>query len=152
MSWKTFILGLPIKGAGIKTWPPVTEAQFLRFSELFSLELPQELSDLYHETNGLHEYIDDMYIGEFILEFDELIEENKHLQKERTEQEEHHPSTAFLFFARAGNGDLFAYEIDNETIQSNAIIAWNHEDDSVKIVARNLKSFVREWLMGQISI
>lgn len=57
-----------------------------------------------------------------------------------------------LFFGDAGNGDQFAYPIQNGKIQRNDIFIWNHEEDSRNWIAPNLKAYFEWWLTGKIEI
>ena len=58
----------------------------------------------------------------------------------------------YCFFGDAGNGDQFAYPIQNGKIQRNDIFVWNHEDDSRTWVAPDLKYYIEWWLTGKLSI
>ena len=58
----------------------------------------------------------------------------------------------FLFFADAGNGDLFGYRIENGRIPTTEVYAWDHEDDTNKIIAPSLKDYLRDWLQGTITV
>jgi len=58
----------------------------------------------------------------------------------------------FLFFADAGNGDLFAYRIESGRIPTTEIYAWDHEDDTHKIIAPSLRDYLQGWLQGTITV
>ena len=62
------------------------------------------------------------------------------------------PFVDLLFFADAGNGDQFAYTIQNGRIQKSDIFAWNHENDSRNWVAPNLTRYLEWWLTGELTI
>ncbi|MEV5283286.1 SMI1/KNR4 family protein [Streptomyces sp. NPDC051994] len=57
------------------------------------------------------------------------------------------PFDALLFFADAGNGDLFALLA---TIDRPDVFVWNHEDDSRTCAAPSLAEYLRRRLTGQI--
>ena len=62
------------------------------------------------------------------------------------------PFDNLLFFADAGNGDQFAYSIQNGQINRNDIFVWNHEDDSRIWVAPDLKKYFEWWMSGKLKI
>lgn len=56
------------------------------------------------------------------------------------------PFDNLLFFGDAGNGNQFAYSIQNGRIRNNDIFVWNHENDSRTWTAPDLKTFF-EWCL-----
>lgn len=60
------------------------------------------------------------------------------------------PFDCLLFFADAGNGEQFAYSIQDGLIRKDDIYVWNHEDDSRTWVAPSLKKFIQWGLEGII--
>jgi len=62
------------------------------------------------------------------------------------------PFDHLLFFADAGNGDQFAFPVQNGLIRNDDIFVWNHEDDSRNWVSPNLKNYFEGWLTGRIKI
>ena len=59
------------------------------------------------------------------------------------------PFGPLLFFADAGNGDLFALL---SRIDRSDVFAWNHEDDSRTWVAPSLAKYLKWLLTGQIKL
>ncbi|WSL80461.1 SMI1/KNR4 family protein [Kitasatospora sp. NBC_01266] len=59
------------------------------------------------------------------------------------------PFDPLLFFADAGNGDLFALL---PRIGRPDVFVWNHEDDSRTWVAPSLAKYLEWWLTGQIKL
>jgi len=57
-----------------------------------------------------------------------------------------------LFFADAGNGDQFAYKIEDGQVKSPDIYVWNHEDDSRIRIAPSLRAYLEGWLQGTLSV
>jgi hypothetical protein len=62
------------------------------------------------------------------------------------------PFDSLLFFADVGNGDQFAYPVQNKKINRNDIFCWNHEDDSRNWVAPDLKTYFEWWLTGKLNV
>lgn len=62
------------------------------------------------------------------------------------------PLNDFLFFSDAGNGDLFGFKISNGSIHSDEVYVWNHEEDSLSIIASSLEKFIKGWIVGEISV
>ncbi len=57
-----------------------------------------------------------------------------------------------LFFADAGNGDMFAFGIIHGVIKRSDIFVWDHEDDSRRCIAPSLQWFIEQWLSSKLSI
>jgi hypothetical protein len=60
------------------------------------------------------------------------------------------PFDHLLFFADAGNGDQFAFPIEDSAIRVSDIFVWDHEDDSRKWVAPSLEKYLELWLSNQL--
>ncbi|WP_237409242.1 SMI1/KNR4 family protein [Streptomyces sp. M2CJ-2] len=59
------------------------------------------------------------------------------------------PFEPLLFFADAGNGDLFALL---SGLRRPDVFVWNHEDDSRTWVAPSLAKYLEGWLTGWITV
>src|SRR5579863_7464431 len=118
---------------GCTFYLPATRDQISRLEKTFQVRLPDnvDLASLLYETNGVGkggeintvwpiETIEKMnsdfrsvpILGETFASFDQL-----------------------LFFAGAGNGDYFAFDVTNGEITRQDIIVWDHEDDRRRVVA-----------------
>lgn len=62
------------------------------------------------------------------------------------------PFEPLLFFADAGNGDMFAYTVCNGSVRRPDIFVWNHEDDSRTWVAPSLALYLEWWLSGKLKV
>lgn len=116
-----------------------------------NVQLPCELKNLLCETDGVIEK-HDFAQWSVIWSSKVIIEENLQIRNNQILKENYMPFENLLFFADAGNGDLFGYFIIDKSAQKDAIYVWNHEDDSPNRVASSLKEFIEGWLGGSISI
>jgi SMI1/KNR4 family protein SUKH-1 len=63
------------------------------------------------------------------------------------------PVDHLLFFADAGNGDLFAFPVSKgRRIERDRVFAFDHEDDSRRLVAWNLEDYLVRWLSGSLAV
>lgn len=110
--------------------------------------LHKDLVSILKEANGI--------FGEYGLGLlwstSRIEEDNLSFRANKEFKDLYMPFDNLLFFADAGNGDQFAYPILNDLRQRNDIFVWNHEDDSRKWVAPNLKSYFEWWLNGRLTI
>lgn len=125
-----------------------TEAQIFELEKILNMHLPRDLRDLLEETNGV--------TGKFGLQLIWSVEEiGQRNTKMRTEPEFMRyfmPFDHLIFFADAGNGDVFAFSVIQGNTERPDIFVWNHENDSRSWVAPSLKVFLEWWLSGKLSI
>ena len=128
--------------------PAVSDDDLIDAEAQLGLKLPNDLMRLLLESNGV--------MGEYGLG---LIWDLAHIQRTNIEfrmnpefKDMYMPFDHFLFFADAGNGDQFAFSIQNGIVQRNDIFAWDHENDSRVWVAPNLKKYLEWWLAGKITL
>ncbi|MGG0453885.1 SMI1/KNR4 family protein [Priestia megaterium] len=114
--------------------------------KLFNIQFPKELSSLLYETNG----VNDGYGCSLIWSIEKIIRENLNLG-DRIE-DVYIPFNNLLFFADAGNGDMFGYSVLDRSINQNDIYVWNHENNRRTQIAPSLKDFVEGWISGKLSI
>ncbi|MFJ3091605.1 SMI1/KNR4 family protein [Streptomyces sp. NPDC086838] len=105
--------------------------------------LPTDLTALLRETNG----IEDEYGDGLVWSAERLAVENRTLRGDAQFATLYMPFDPLLFFADAGNGDLFALL---STIDRPDVFAWNHENDSRTWVAPNLATYLDWRLTGRI--
>ena len=98
---------------------------------------PNELIKLLENTDG---FSTDFAIT--VLSSSDIVETNLKYWNENFLSDIYMSFNSLLFFAEAGNGDLFAYRILEGKVSSNDIYVWNHENDSRVWVASNLKNFI----------
>ncbi|MED0714026.1 SMI1/KNR4 family protein [Bacillus licheniformis] len=139
--WKHFISRLPLDYTLNR---PIETGKLQKAEELLGVSFPDELVSLLKMTNG----INDTFGDHLIWPADRIIEENLDMRCTDCFK----PFDCLLFIAGAGNGDLFAYSILNGSIRKNDIYVWNHIDDSRIWVAPSLKSFIKGWIDGTITI
>jgi SMI1-KNR4 cell-wall len=141
MKWKAFFNSLSNE---CQFKPPATESEIVAVKDTLEIELPRRLAQLYNETNGVY----DDYGISFIWSTEQTIRENVFCRNAHQQSD----VNSLLFFADAGNGDLFGYLIEKDTIQSEKIHIWNHENGSRRIVATSLEKFLEGWIMGELNV
>lgn len=104
-------------------------------------EIPDDLRELLLEANGVThaEY------GYFILWPTERIASDNLAARTGTGFASYMALSNLLFFADAGNGDMFGYGIDSTGQVRRDIYSWDHEDDSRNWAAPDLATFIA-WL------
>ncbi|MCC5801716.1 SMI1/KNR4 family protein [Rossellomorea vietnamensis] len=141
MKWREFISSIS-KESQFK--PPANESDISAVEDTLKVELPWRLAQIYNETNGV--YGD--YGISFIWSTEQMIRENVFWRTAH----QHSDVNSLLFFTDAGNGDLFGYLIENDTIRSEDIHIWNHENGGRRIVAASLEKFLKGWIMGELNV
>jgi hypothetical protein len=61
------------------------------------------------------------------------------------------PFDGLLFFADAGNGDQFAYQVHDGKPDGNNVYVWDHEDDGRRWAASSLDDYLEGWATGRIT-
>ena len=56
------------------------------------------------------------------------------------------------YAVKPGDGDLFGYAVVDYGMRCSDIFAWGHEDDSRRVVATHLHTFLEGWLGGTIEL
>ena len=127
---------------------PATQALLDAAAESLGVALPTSLANALLESNGIH--------GEYELgllwPIDRIVNDNLAFRDNSDFRDLYMPFDCLLFLADAGNGDQFAYAINNGAVRRNDIFAWNHEDDSRTWVAPNLERYFEWWLNGTITL
>ncbi len=132
---------------------PVTEALLVDLKDQLGLdELPDELEELYRQTNGVDEKLHGEKIGELIWSTERAIEINKEYRSSPSFKALYMSFDQLVFFSEAGNGDLFGFVVLNGKFERLDIFVWNHEDDSRTWVAPNLTKFIEWWTNGTIKV
>lgn len=156
MDWKEYIktgLKQQDEATGFDFNLPASDNLILELRRQLTLhELPNELEDLYRETNGIIQTIHGENIGELIWPVERVIETNKEYRTNPDFKELYMSFEQLLFFSDAGNGDLFGFVTPNGRFDRNDIFVWNHEEDSRTWVAPDLKTFIEWWTNGTIKV
>lgn len=163
MKWRELIAGLyegqRQEGFALKPtfYPPNSDSELRLAEERLNVELPKQHRSLLLQTNGVMEMMsvdggDWFDAGWLLWPLDKIIEENLRIRSDDSVREMCMPLNCFLFFADAGNGDLFAYSIVSGEIRSSDVFAWAHEDDTRSNVAPSLAQFIEGWKNGTITL
>ncbi|MGW5434860.1 SMI1/KNR4 family protein [Streptomyces sp. NPDC004059] len=124
---------------------PASESSLIRCTTILGHSLPTDLAALLRESNGIEgEYGDGL-----IWSAERVASENQSLREDAELATLYMPFDPLLFFADAGNGDLFALL---SRIDRPDVFVWNHEDDSRTWVAPSLAKYLEWWLTGQIKL
>ncbi|MGG0459093.1 SMI1/KNR4 family protein [Bacillus mycoides] len=142
--WKNIIRSISLD---LRLKNPATKDELTEVQKYLHVELPNDLSHLLQETNGIEgEY------GDFIWDASRIKTENMNMRNTVVFKDLYMPFDCLLFFADSGNGDLFGYSILNGIVQRDDIYVWNHENDSRTWFAPSLKTFMKWWGSGKITI
>jgi SMI1-KNR4 cell-wall len=127
---------------------PAEEAQIHRAEQTLEVSFPNELRELLYETNGVQ--------GEYglglVWSVERIAQENQMMRATPNFPELYMAFDQLLFFADAGNGDLFAFVVLNRAVRRPDIFVWNHEDDSRTWVAPSLQKYLERWLNGTLKV
>ncbi|MGG3641152.1 SMI1/KNR4 family protein [Bacillus gobiensis] len=145
MSWKNYIRNFSEE---YHFKDPATRAEVDQIKEELHVQLPNKLLEIFNETNGVF----DEYGCPLIWSTAQIIEDNLFFRNFEEYKDIYMPFDHLLFFADAGNGDLFAYIILNGSVQTDDIYVWNHEDDSRTWISPSLEDFIKGWVTGKISV
>lgn len=125
---------------------PATEAQLSGAASRLKQPIPPELSSLLRETNG----ITGQYGLGLVWDVDRIVSDNLEFRGSATLKSSYMPFEPLLFFAEAGNGDLFA--LLSPPLERGDVFAWDHESDTRQWVAGGLEQYLRWWLDGRITV
>jgi hypothetical protein len=125
--------------------PPASESSLNHCATILGHPLPTALTTLLRETNG----IEGEYGAGLIWSAERIAAENQLLREDADLATLYMPFDPLLFFADAGNGDLFALLTG---IDRPDVFVWNHEDDSRTWVATSLRQYLEWWLTGKIKV
>lgn len=144
-SWREFVIQL---NPAATFAPPVAPEQIAEAESVLGSAFPADLRDLLLETNGICvEY--DCFL---IWPLERIVRQNVDCRTKEMYRELYMPLHPLLFFADAGNGDMFGYSIVNGKVREDDVFTWNHEDDSRTCVAYSLERFLKGWSSSTIAI
>ena len=126
--------------------PPASPGQLVEAEDSLGVQLPEELSSLLTETDG----VKDEYGLDRIWPIRRIRDDNLMFRTYEDFVELYMPFDHLLFFSDAGNGDQFTFAITGGAVRRPDIFVWNHENDSRKWVAPSLKIFLEWWQQGNI--
>lgn len=146
--------GKPAISAGFNS--PADEELIAQTQSELGVLLPDDLSDLLAVSDGVRQTIEvsgsDLEIGYLVWTIERIRDENKRLRTSEETREAYMSFDDLLFFADAGNGDLFGFSIQDGKVLKKDIYVWNHEDDSRTWVAPSLTAFIEWWVSGRIAV
>ncbi|WP_406553512.1 SMI1/KNR4 family protein [Streptomyces sp. YS-3] len=114
---------------------PVQVAALADAEQRLGREVPAELRELLLESNGIigRSAVDTVWPVE------QIVEQNLLFRSDGSFAELYMPFEALLFFGDNGGGDQFAFV---QTPQRPDIFVWEHETDSRRWVARDLRDYL----------
>jgi hypothetical protein len=125
--------------------PAASESALLRCASSLGHPLPTDLAALLRESDGVEgEYGDGL-----VWSAERISSENRSLRDDVEFATLYMPFDPLLFFADAGNGDLFALL---PGIDRPDVFVWDHENDSRTWVAPSLAKYLEWRLNGQIKL
>ncbi|MEZ4707976.1 MAG: SMI1/KNR4 family protein [Caldilineaceae bacterium] len=127
---------------------PVDKEAISHTESALGIKIPDALVKLLNETNG----IEGEYGIPLIWSIARIEADNLKFRNNTDFRELYMPFDNLLFFADAGNGDQFAFPIQNGQIQRTDIFVWNHEDDSRVWCAPTLQQYLEWWLTGRLKV
>lgn len=143
--WRDFITSLTTDATFA---PGATQSSIAATEEAFAVEFPDQLRSLLLESDGV--------LGEYDLglvwSLDRIRDDNLHFRNNTDFADLYMPFDHLLFFADAGNGDQFAYPIQNGKIHRPDVFVWDHESDDRRWVAGSLKQYMQWWLDGTLTL
>lgn len=132
-------------GAELEFGPPTSGESIAELQTALGVELPSDLSQLLSEADGVS---DQSGLG-VVWPAERILTDNLLF---RTDYDWYMSFDSLLFFGDAGNGDQFAFPIwGNKQVRSD-VYAWDHEDDSRRWIAKDLRTYIDGWLAGKITI
>ncbi len=134
--WRDFINNLTTDATFA---PGALPSSIAEVESVLAIEFPEQLRTLLLESNGV--------LGEYELglvwNLDRIRDDNLHFRNDASFADLYMPFDHLLFFADAGNGDQFAFPIQNGRIQRPDVFVWDHECDDRRWVAGSLKQYIQ---------
>ena len=143
--WRDFISNLT-EHASFSPAATVTAIAGAEYA--LSISFPDELRTLLQESNGVM----GQYELGLVWDIERIQRDNLHFRGNNDFRDLYMPFDHLLFFADAGNGDQFAFPIQNGTIHRNDVFVWDHECDDRRWVAGSLKQYLQWWLDGTLTL
>lgn len=128
--------------------PAATETAIAEVESSLAVQFPDQLRSLLRESNGV--------LGEYELglvwDLGRIRDDNIRFRAYKDFAGLYMPFDHLLFFADAGNGDQFAFPIQNGKIHRDDVFVWDHECDDRRWVAGSLKQYIQWWLDGTLTL
>ncbi|SHF30153.1 SMI1/KNR4 family protein [Streptoalloteichus hindustanus] len=130
----------------VRFLPPADPEEMTAAERVLGHPLPEDLVSLLSETNGIGDEYD---VDSIVWPLHRIVEENLHLRGDDLLRTLYMPFDPLLFFADAGNGDLFAFVLRDGR---RDIFVWDHETDSRSMLASSLERFLLGWCTGKLNV
>lgn len=117
---------------------PATPEQIAGAAPALGAAIPADLHALLLESNG----VEDRYGPGLIWPLEQIVADNGAYRRDPDFAVLFMPFDSLLFFADAGNGDLFAFAIAAGAVRRPDIYLWSHETDSRTWVAPSLHRYL----------
>ncbi|MFF7097372.1 SMI1/KNR4 family protein [Streptomyces rubradiris] len=118
---------------------PVGEDELVSAELALGREFPVDLKALLRESNG----VSDEFGCEFVWSAANIVARNREMRETPGFGDLYMPFDPLLFIGDNGGGDLFAFVV-NPSRQD--VFVWQHETDSRRWVARDLRDYIRRYL------
>jgi len=141
--WKELIQGLT---EHTQFGPPAGAEAISHVRDALGVALPSDLAHLLVESDG----VEDEYGAGLIWPVQRIEADNLAFRRNAEFADLYMPFEHLLFFADAGNGDQFAFAIQNGQIRRPDVFVWNHEDDSRTWAAASLPQYLEWSLTGKL--
>jgi hypothetical protein len=145
MNWKQHIQAICAQASFSE---PVEEQALSAAETQLGMPLPPALRELLAESNGVR--------GEYdlalIWPIERIVADNRLFREDESFRDLYMPFDGLLFFADAGNGDQFAFAVAGGQVRRPDIFVWNHEEDSRRWLAKDLRDYLEGWISGRIDI
>lgn len=127
-------------------FPGASAEEMEAVQQAVGCDLPTDLRELLAESNGVE--------GEHGLDLvwptSRMVTDNLALRGESASRR-YMPLDHLVFFADAGNGDLFGFAVENGSRQTrDDVFVWNPIDDGRAWVAPDLRRYLQWWADGRI--
>lgn len=111
------------------------------------LSLPPDLAGVLRESDG----IDGPFGLSLIWPIDRIVADNLSFRANLDFRSLYMPFDHLLFFGDAGNGDQFAFAIQDGATRRPDVFAWDHENDSRSWRAPDLRRYLEWWSDGRLT-
>ncbi len=128
--------------------PGATEEQLAHLEDALRNTLPADLRSLLSESNGVF----GDYGLHLIWSTDEIEELNRQRREDPGYTSGYMSLDSLLFFADAGDGEMFGLGVIEGIVQKPDVYVWNPIGDSRTWVAPSIQSYLEWWLTGQLSL
>lgn len=146
--WTAWLRGLDPDDGEVSLAEPVDADALAEAEDRLELILPEDLRSLLGETDGLS----DGHGREPVWPVERIAEENVLLRSAgATPALPDGADEDLLFFGEAGEGDLFAYELDDDgDISEPDVFLWRADVGEARWAASDLQSLLDSWFAGTL--